>query len=180
MRSLLEKKILITILVLISAVGIITGGIIYPTMKYIKELDAETYQLRVTMERKNEQVMSYRFAIKQLERIKATMPDFGQHLLYTGDELKLVTMLENLATEHGVVQRMSSADAGNVVNNRIQLSLTVQGEYNKVVEYLNTIEHLPYFATFNKVSMNPYRDKNSPDLNSVNMNLDISLYVISQ
>ena len=145
MRSLFERKILFTIVGFIILGFFIGGVIIYPTYSYIKQLDRDTYNLRLTLERKNEQATTYRFAIRQIEKLKDNMPSFAEHLFYNGNELGLITTLETLASSHNVTQRINSSNLDSITNSKISISVSVTGNYNNTISYLNGLEHLPYF-----------------------------------
>lgn len=179
MSTLFEKRILLTIIGFVLVCFAIGGGVIYPTYRYIKQIDSDTYNLRVTLERKNEQATNYRFALRQIEKIKKEMPDFTNNIFYSGDELKLITTLETLAADQGVSQRIISSNLDSITNQRILISLGISGTYKKVITYLDKLEHLPYFITPTRVTINPITDRANPDsADNVNMNLDISLYVV--
>lgn len=179
MRSFFEKRILLTIITFTFLSLGIAGGIIYPTFRYIKELDRDTYNLRLTLERKNELATSYRFASKQIEKLRMTMPAFSEHLFSSGNELELITTLETLASTHSVAQRINSSNLDNITNQKILISLSVSGTYEKVLSYLNDLEHLPYFVSVNHLNITPFVDRaNLTTANNMNLNLDLSLYVI--
>ena len=178
MRLFFQRKILLTIIGFVLLALGIAGGIIYPTFRYIKELDRDTYNLRVTLEKKREQVTNFRFAIHQIEKLKETMPPFADHLFGVGRELQLITTLENLASSHDVTQRINSSNLDNITNQKIQFSLSIVGPYEKALTYLSDLEHLPYFINVSHVGISPLSDRNHPLPNTVNMNLDFSLYVV--
>ncbi len=179
MRSIFEKRILLTIIGFVLLALLIGGGIIYPTYRYIKQLDLDTYNLRLTLERKNEQATNYRFAIKQIEKIKKEMPDFSVNLFYSGNELNLITTLETLASSQGVTQKINSSNLDNITNQKIQISLSISGPYDKTLSYLNALEHLPYFINVTHLNLTPFSDRTNPGVtDNVNMNLDLNLYVV--
>ena len=178
-HSILEKRILITIGIFVLVAGLIVGGVIVPTILQIKQIDSDTYKLRLTLERKNEQVTSYRLAIKQIERLKKEMPPFTDYLFNAGEELRLITTLESLAAKTGVNQRITNSTLDNITNQRIQISLGLSGPYHRVLEHLDELEHLPYFINITHVSMTPFPDKANPQItDNVLMNVDFNLYVI--
>ncbi|MFA6105624.1 MAG: type 4a pilus biogenesis protein PilO [Patescibacteria group bacterium] len=179
LHSILEKRILITIAIFVGIAGLIIGAIIMPTVLQIRELDKDTYQLRVTLERKNEQATGYRLAVKQLDRLRKEMPPFNDYLFNNGDELRLITTLESLATRTGVSQRITNSSLDNITNQRIQVSISVSGSYHKALTYLDELEHLPYFINVTHVSLTPFYDKKDPTItDGVIMNVDFNLYVI--
>ena len=179
MRSIFEKRILFTIVGFILLAALIAGVVIYPTFRYIKQLDRDTYNLRLTLERKNEQATNYRFALKQIEKLKKDMPSFLDHLFNTGNELNLITTLETLASSHDVAQKINSSNLDNITNQKISIGLSISGDYYNVISYLNDLEHLPYFINPIHLSITPLVDRLNPTANNnVNMNLDLSLYVV--
>ena len=89
--------------------GLIVGTVITPTLMQIRQIDKDTYNLRVSLERKNEQAINYRLALKQIEKLRKEMPPFADHLFIKGDELKLITKLEALAVEKNVVQKINNS-----------------------------------------------------------------------
>lgn len=177
MRSLLEKKIIISIASFFTLSVVIIFAVIVPTIKYIKELDRETYNLRVTLERKNERVLSLRRASEQIEKIKKEAPPFSDYLFLPGQELKLITTLEALAARDGVVQKITNSNIDNITNQKIKLSINLVGTFEKTINYLNDLEKLPYFINVNKITMSPQTDRLNPQSEQVSMNLDLSLYV---
>lgn len=180
MRSFLEKKIIVTILSFMGLAILILIGVIWPTVRYIKELDRDTYNLRVTLERKNEKVMNYRRTSKQLDKIKAELPRLEDHIFYSGQELKLITTLEGLATKNSVTQKITNSNVDSITNNKIQASLNISGPYHKVLAYVNDLEQLPYFINIIKFSIAPLGERGAANIETANLNLDISLYVIPQ
>jgi Tfp pilus assembly protein PilO len=178
-HSLLERRIAITIGFFVIVAGAIVGIVIVPTVMQIREIDSDTYKLRLTLERKNEQAINYRLALKQIDKLKKEMPPFSDYLFAKGDDLKLITTLESMALKYGVTQRINSSNLDNVTNNKAQISLSVSGPYYNTLAYLDGIEHFPYFINLTHLSLSPYTDRTNPNLvDSVIMNLDLNLYVI--
>lgn len=166
---------------MVVVLGII-GGVIVPTLKYIKQIDSDTYNLRVSLERKNEQVTNYRMALKQVEKIKKEMPNFSEHVFSQGQELKLITTLETLAAAQGVTQKIVNSNLDKITNHRIVMSVAVNGSYNNVLSYLNAFEHLPYFISINRLRLTNSADRGKTRLDAdsdlATMEFDLSLYVI--
>ena len=177
-HSILEKRILFSIGFFVVLVGLIVGLVIVPTVQQIRQIDRDTYKLRLTLERKNEQVTSYRLAVKQIERLKKEMPPFNDYLFMSGEELKLITTLESLASKHNLTQKIVNSSLDNITNQRVQMSLSLNGQYIHSLAYLDELEHLPYFINVSHVGITPYTDRNNTSTNNVIMNVDFNLYVI--
>jgi Tfp pilus assembly protein PilO len=179
LHSLLEKRIAITIGLFVLLAGIIVGAVIVPTVLQIRQIDKDTYNLRLSLERKNEQATNYRLALKQIEKLKKEMPPFDNYLFNKGEELKLITSLESLAVKHNVSQRINSSNLDNITNQKVQVSLSLSGTYINSLSYLDEIEHLPYFINLTRFSLSPYVDRTNPNqTDNVVMSLDFNLYVI--
>jgi Tfp pilus assembly protein PilO len=179
LHSLLEKRIAKIIGLLVGIVGLIVGIVIVPTVRQIRQIDEDTYKLRLTLERKNEQATNYRLALKQIEKLKKEMPPFTEHLFFKGDELKLITSLEALAAAHNMAQRINSSNLDNITNSKAHISLSVSGSYQNALSYLDGIEHFPYFLNLTHLSLSQLIDRSNPTAtDNVVMNLDFNLYVI--
>lgn len=180
---MLEKKTFTTIIVFFFvAVGIV-GAIIVPTVRYILDLDRQANELRILLEKKNERAIHFRATLKQIDRIKAEAPDFSVYFFSLGDELKLVTTLENLANRTAVNQHINSTNIDSITNQRVLFTLTVYGEYEKVLNYLSELERLPYFLNITKLNLVPSADrtnKNTQVTNPVALTIDLVLYVSKQ
>lgn len=180
MRSLFEKKILVSISVFVVVVLAIVGAVILPTIRTIKQLDNNTYDLRAYLEKKNEQATNFRLAEKQLQKIKTEMPNFADYLFYSGQELNLITTLESLASGDGVQQAVNNSNLDSITNQHVTLAITITGSYEKAIKYLNDLEHLPYFINLTRLSLSPYQDRSSPasTTDQVVMSINLDLYVV--
>ena len=179
LHSILEKRIAITIGIFLAVAMCIVGAVIVPTFLQIKQIDRDTYQLRLSLERKNEQATNYRLAMKQIEKLKKEMPPFSDHLFKRGDELKLITTLESLAIKNSVLQKINNSNLDSLTNQKVQVSLSLSGTYNNVLNYLSDLEHYNYFMNPTRLSISPYVDRSNPNqTDNVIMNLDFNLYVV--
>lgn len=178
-HSLLERKITLIIGLFVVIAAVIVGVVIVPTVVQIRQIDSDTYKLRLTLERKNEQATNYRLALKQIERLKKEMPPFNNYLFVKGDELKLITFLESMASKYGVTQRINNSNLDNIPGNKAQISLSISGPYSNALAYLDGLEHSSYFINLTHLSVSPFTDRSTPtQTDSVIMNLDFNLYVI--
>lgn len=178
MHSSLEKKTFISIAAFAGTTLLIIGLVIVPTVRYILQLDEQTNTMRVLLEKKNERAINFRSTIKQIEKIKNEAPNFSSHFFVAGQELKLITMLEGLASKNNISQRINSSNIDAIANQQMLVSLTISGDYEKVLNYLSDIELLPYFITITHLTISPIIDRNNiTAVNQVSMNIAIKLYV---
>lgn len=177
MRLALEKKIIIAIAALAGIAALIIGGVIVPTIRYIKDLDNETYELRVYLEKKYERSLNVRSTLKQVETIKAELTNVLDRLFREGDELNLITDLEAIAAKNAVSQKIISSNLDSIADHRVTMSLTITGDYLDILNYLADIENERYFISITHVAIAPSVGQNRLTDDSMAMNLDISVYV---
>lgn len=93
------------------------------------------------------------------EQIKQEVKKYSQAWVKPGDELKIITELENLAHNHNIEQTLhisfvdekkdkKSSDkktAYNAMEKYYQLSFLNTGSFPDQVEYLKALEELPYY-----------------------------------
>jgi len=156
---------------------IITAAVILPTIHYTRELDRETYELRVYLEKKYERSLSVRSTLKQTDAIKAELARVPDRLFREGDELELITKLEAIAAKNAITQKITNSNLDNIANRRITISLAIAGSYLGVLNYLADIENERYFIIPARILLIPTTGQNKSANANINMNLDISLHV---
>lgn len=176
MSLALEKKIIVAIVILASIAALIVGGIILPTVHYIKELDRETYELRIYLEKKYERSLSVRSTLKQADAIKSELAQVPDRLFREGDELNLITELETIAAKNAISQKIINSNLDNIADRHITVALTLAGDYRNLLSYLADIENERYFIVITHVSLTPALGQNQIAAANVTMNLDISVY----
>ena len=153
-------------------------GVFVPALTYIKKTADESYKLRLFMEQKYEQSLRLRVTRKKLEEIKQSTADFYPFLFRAGDELKLITYLENLSAKHNIVQTINNSTLDNVSSNRIaSVAMSLSGNYNDVLKYLAELETSDYFIYINPLRASPVYAKNGEATPTTNLSLTIELYV---
>jgi len=172
----IEKKTII-FLTIISIVTIgIVGGVILPTLYNIKNLEDETSKIRQYMEKKYQDTRSLSNSKQKIEEIQTMMADFEEHLFYRGDELQLITMLENLATANKVNQKINQSNLDKTGDGTITFSITVNGDYINVLQYLNTLEKQKYFINIKQLTFSSAFTPQNKNPNAAVMNLELLLY----
>ncbi len=177
MKMSLEKKIisLVAGFALLSLVLIF--GIIWPTITRIRELERETYNLRVYLEKRYQKTINLRSSLKKIEQIKSETRIFPEHLFRAGEELKLITALEGIAAKNMVTQRIISSNVDKITNQRLNISLGISGAYHNVLRYLTDLENMNYFITVQLVQLSAAIEPTT-HAEATSMNLDVSIYVV--
>jgi len=168
----LEKKLIISVGLLIILIAIISISVVSPAVKQIKKTNTDTEELRLFLERRHENIVNLRTAKTKAEEIKENVASFANYFYFAGQELKLITELENLAIQNGVEQKIAGYDLSN---QKLKISADISGDYKKIFNYLVSLENLDYFIHVDSVYLSPQEN----DKNKANMRLNLSLYVNS-
>lgn len=174
----LTKKIVVWVSILSLLAILIIFGIFVPTLSYIKKTADDSYKLRLFLEQKYEQSLRSRITRKKLAEIKSSMSKFDPFLFKSGDELKLITFLENLSSRHNVSQTISNSTLDKVTSGRIaSVSMGLSGNYNDILKYIADLETSDYFIYINQMLFSPAITKSGETSQTTNLNLTIELYV---
>lgn len=176
MKLTFEKRIIITLAILFLCIIGIIFGLIIPAVRYIRSADNSTYNLRLYLERRHERSISFRTAVQRYEKVKNQITDFDAYIFHNGQELELITSLENTAQKNKVKQQIINSNLDKPANQKITISLAVSGDYHDVLNYLVDIERLKVYLTVNRLQLAKGTD---PDTRAgvAILNLDLSLYV---
>lgn len=179
MRLNIEKQTIVTVGVFSGVILLILLGVIIPTAQYIKRLNDETTELKNYLERKYETTAHLRSSIKKIEEIKLTVDEYSQYFFRPGDELLLITALENIANKNKVTQKIENSNLDQKSSDLIKVSLLISGDYEKTLGYLSDLEKLNYFLNIEKVQISSAgtRAGESVSTTPTNLYLDFSLYV---
>lgn len=178
MKLDLTKKIIIWVGALSMLALIIIFGILTPTLSYIKKTADESYKLRMYMEQKYEQSLRLRVTRKKLEEIKNSTANFYTFIFKAGDELKLITYLENLAAKYRVTQTINNSTLDKVSENQIaSISMNLTGNYRDILMYIAELETSNYFIYINSLRASPSFTRNGEVTSNINLSLTIELYV---
>lgn len=173
-----EKKTIVVAVLFGAIILIVVFFVILPTIKNIHQIDQDTYNLRLYLEKKYERSISLKSTIKKIDDIKAEITDYNDRLFRSKDNLELITYLETTAAKNQVNQRILSSNLDNIANNQVTFSLAITGDYKDTLQYLNDLEHSQYFISIIHLNIAPYSDRTKPLAGgTVNMNIDLSLYV---
>jgi len=176
-----EKQIIGMVLVFVVVISVVALGIMWPTAREIVLLNKETTSLKNYLEQRYETAKNLRFTSQQLEEISAGSKGYEQYIFVPGDELKLITDLETLAAKHNISQKITAPDIGKVGVTKIVLSISANGAYDNILQYLTGLESIKYFLNIEKIRFEPAPAPRS-NLNvkpepTYNLQLTLGLYV---
>jgi hypothetical protein len=175
----LTKKTIVWVGILsVLALGIILG-VVVPTLGYIKKTSEDSFKLRMLLEDKYEQSLRSHITRRKLEEIKISSADFYPFLFRAGDDLKLITFLENLSTKHNISQTITNSTLDKINTSHIvSVSMNINGNYTDILKYIADLEASDYFIYINEMQFTPSFSRNSePVQNLANLSFTIELYV---
>ena len=174
----LTKKIIILVGVLSFLTIAIIIGVFLPALNYIKKTADESYKLRLFMEQKYEQSLRLRVTKKKLGEVKSASADFYSFLFKTGDELKLITLLETLSAKHSITQSITNSTIDKADDSQITgISINLSGAYIDVLKYIAELEASNYFIYIKKMHIMPMYSKNGENTQDSHASITIELYV---
>lgn len=163
MKKNKELYLIVIWIILIFAVVLI---FVIPNMKKIKALTNEVTEtekqlqgLQNSGQSKKEAEENFRLIKKDLATIEAIIPKRGQ-------ELSLITTLEEIANQNNLQQKMNiyltdsktaKAPAGNAPaadKNSLPFQLTIDGKLINFLNYLNDLEKLKYYLNITSIKIN--------------------------
>lgn len=175
MRLNFEKRVLFHVLFFCVIITVIGGAIIWPTVIYIRNLNRDSYELRVYMEKRYESTKNMRFSRQKTEEIKEEVQGFSKFIFRATDQLDLITSLENVAGRHNITQKIANLNMDDKTK-LLNISLTTAGSYNDSWRYLADLEKINYFLQIDKLTFSPVFERTEQS-SSTKMLIDLKLYV---
>jgi len=172
-----EKKVIIIVVIISLATLAVIFGIIWPTINYIKNLERDTTSLRSYLEKKYEHTKNIRTSKQQIEEIGTTVNQYSDYLFFHGDELRLITLLENLAAKNKVTQKIDNSNLDKITGDTVNISITLTGDYTNILEYLYSLEKENYFLNVEHLQISSAYSPQNNNSDATIMNLDLTLYV---
>ncbi len=178
MRISLEKKIFTTLVVFTAGILLVIIAIIFPSARMLFNLSNKSAATRMNLEEHHTEPINLRGLIQDIKTLKNTTATYPAHLFKAGDELTLITMLEKIAAQTNVNQKIENSNFDAITNQKASVSLTATGPYQNIVRYLETVENMPYFIVPEQITLSPSEagDTAGSDTN-VSLHLVLSVYV---
>ena len=173
---------LITILVVLTMISI---GVIYPAIKKIGTLKDSIAKIQNEMEQKYENSQKLRRTMRELDNIKTEVEKFDQATIKPGDELKIITELENLALKHSVDQTLNVSFSGSSSKIKkpgteyYELSFLNNAFFENHINYLNDLEKLPYYVIVKNIRLEKRRGNITDDVEKtpITLSFNAKIYV---
>lgn len=173
----IKTKLLVAGLALVTT--LIVAGAIWPTARDIYGINRDTIDLKTYLEKKYKSTLDLRQSAQQIGEIEKQAAIFSRALYRRGDELRLITFLEDTAARHNLTQKIEAPDLGQTVSQTIQLSLALEGQYQDILRYLSDLESSDYFLNTTRLRVNETggRPADNQIKSPVSLQIDLQLYV---
>lgn len=176
MKFTIRYKILIMVVSLGALALVIILGVIMPTITYINKIDRQTYELMVYLEKRYQSVARIRVSMRNFETIKEDIEDLNSRIFHAGDELKVITTLEDLSVKHKLTQKIESNELGNGANKNINFDITLDGTVKNLLSYLAELENNKYFLHVGHLQLTPIFSRKGEVADTAKLNINLVLY----
>jgi Tfp pilus assembly protein PilO len=177
MRIDLTKRAIFKILLLVFALLAIFTGMLWPTVVNIRSTIGEILNLRGYIEQKYNQSILSRVTKRKITDIKNDYPDLSKHLFRKGEELKLITYLEEMALKNNLTQTINNSNIDKITDNKVVFSLNLTGDYDNIIKYLVDLESSEYLLNIEQLQLTPRFDRSGQNTEDANLYLTLGLYV---
>ncbi|MFH1226251.1 MAG: type 4a pilus biogenesis protein PilO [bacterium] len=149
--KIINKIILLSAITLVG-LGLILAISIYPALKEMKSITKETNLIRKDLEIKYQKGQRIKQTTQDLKKIEPSINQLSRAYLKEGDELKLITTLEQLAQQNNLEQKINlefknQETKGQAILAPIQIILN--GDFASILKYLSALEQLDYSINLN-------------------------------
>lgn len=174
-----RKKVLTTLLLLAGAVILLITGIILLNLK-IQTTEKQINEFLASLESKSCRTEDLRSALAKIRDTQKKVEQYNSFLFKKGDELQLITDLENIAIKNNVTQNIVNSNLDSTTGNSLIMTLDIGGAYENALKYLLALERHPYFLAVENLELYPTGDptKEMGMSSPVNLRLHINLYAI--
>lgn len=170
-----EKK-LIYLTIGIAGLFLIVGvTVIYPQYREIEKINQEIFAMRTTLEKKYETTKQMHKSQVNLTTAKKIAAELESLFVKKGEEIKIVTALEKLAEQLSLEQNLSLSSTANKISENLSdldLQITVAGNFQNLMKYLEALEKNDFLFAMTDVSL---ISKNGPA--SLLLSLKAKIYV---
>ncbi|MBU1895324.1 hypothetical protein KJ641_00425 [Patescibacteria group bacterium] len=168
----LQKKLTLFIISIIFLALIVVLLIIIPALKQINELKTSITATEQFVEEQYLKTQHLKSSVRHLDEIKKQIEKFSNITVSQNDQLKIITELENLATEHNITQYITVKFIDDVTHNEnliklpyYEFSFVNSGKFLDQFNYFKSLEKLDYYVTIDNLQLD--NQGNSPESETV-------------
>lgn len=150
------KYYLIYTLTLIAMLALVSGVFIYPAFHKIILIKQEISQEKTDLESKLNLGLNAKKTKEELDSIESSLQNLDTVLLKQGNELNLLSDLENLGTKHKINLVIKPDFNGQSIGsniNKIPLEIKAIGQFNSLMAFTNDLDTTPYYFISDNLSL---------------------------
>lgn len=183
----IQKKLVISLLIILLVLFLISIFVIYPSIRKINNIKINVEKLETELEDKYNNARKLRRTMKELEEIKQNVQKYQTITIKKGDELSLITTLENIAKKNNIEQNLDvsffdyTVDSKNpkgekpALDQYYEISFLNIGKYKDLLNYLGDLEELPQYLIIKNLTIE--KKLKVEDTNTVTLNFQARVYV---
>lgn len=184
----IKNKLIIAVISILLVLIAISIGVIYPATKKIGELNNSIAKIQNEMEQKYENSQKLRRTMRELDDIENETKKFEKATIKLGDELIIITELENLALKHNIDQTLNVSFISNAAKIKkpgteyYELSFLNNAFFENHINYLNDLENLPYYVIIKNIRLEKRQGNmlNDSEKAPVTLSFNAKIYVTDQ
>lgn len=184
----IKNKLIIAVIVIVIVLAAISIGVVYPATKKIGELNSAIAKIQNEMEQKYENSQKLRRTMRELENIESETKKFQEATVKLGDELSIITQLENLALKHNIDQTMNVSFVGTEAKIKkpgteyYELSFLNNAFFENHINYLDDLENLPYYVIIKGIKLEKRQGSltDNTEKTPVTLSFNAKIYVTVQ
>jgi Tfp pilus assembly protein PilO len=162
--TILTAIFIVILIALVAGAVIVQGKILDGSLAVRDQID-RLNKKRLTAE-------SLRENLALAKDVKTQIADYDKLLLPPGNELELITDLENIAVKNKVSQRIIGSNLDNYANGKIEITVSIFGAYVDILRYISDLEKYKYIITIEQIDFSP----SGASGDSASSRIQISLY----
>lgn len=185
----IKKKIITLTLTTSLLIIAMSGFIIIPTIRRIKDMSDKVNNLKLELEKQYDNRQTLRNEIARYKKIKESSEKFLGIYVKENEKLELITSLENIAEKNDLEQKISISDSEidkNERNNHTDngfpsaINIYLKGEYINILKYLSDIRRISYYINIRSAVIKSTEQKKSnlKDGNGVEANISGNFFII--
>ncbi len=153
--SIKHSLIFLATIISISIIGVMVG-IIVPSVRLILHVRHDVRETEGALEQEYKETRILRRSIREVGDITKKIAEYKHAFIHEGDELKLITELENIATTNHIDQTLqvdkTHTKRGATTKPAYVFSFNNRGTFADHVRYLRAIEQLPYYMNISALT----------------------------
>ncbi len=182
MKISLSKKLFLSLTILVVIILCICVTILYPTIKTIISLGSDISKIQQNLEEKYEISQKLRRSLQEIDKVEKNTVLYSQAFIKKGEELEVITALENIATENNITQNMdmvlvnTEGKDKSALPQYYKISFVTNGFFSDQIAYLDALNKLPYYVIIQNLNLEK-RNKKENEKNPLALTFEARIYV---